>query len=439
VLGTRITDGAGEIPFFTGQFADFAFWITEGTLRKRVLAGGEYMVGNKRNLQQSAAAGDLYTVTPHVDAATLTEVVLADPGAQLSGSAARLTATATPALGATVARVQFLVKGAPLTTPVTGAYETTLDTTTLKNGSYPATAQAFDTHNVTTSSASVTINVNNPPPTVTITAPPAGDIVGTVVWTADAAPGAGMTLKQVQFQIDGKNFGLPVLSSPFSTNLDPLQLKNGEIKLTAIAEDTVGNTTTSDTVTVKVTNPLPAVQITSPAATTAVTGVFAITADARAMGSIPLSTVQFKIAGKDYEKPIKADPSQSTYAVNANAAELNNGNVVITAVATDTAGNSKTSDAVTVTANNPPPTITVQALPHAGAYASFLATSSPGAGMTLQGVQFKVDGSDVGRLLRAGPFVLADYQFSPGDHVVVATAHDTAGNSASAEVTVTTV
>jgi len=248
-----------------------------------------------------------------------------------------------------------------------------------------------------------------------------------------------MTLKHVQFQVDGKNFGSAVLSSPFRTNLDPLQLKNGEIKLTAIAEDTAGNTTTSDTVTVKVTNPLPAVQITSPAATTAVTGVFAITAEAQAMGSIPLDTVQFKIAGKDYEKPVKANPSQTAYAVNANAAELNNGNVVITAVATDTVGNSKTSDPVTVTINNPPPTITVQTLPHTGAYASFLATSSAGAGMTLKGVQFKVDGTDVGGLLRNTPFMLADYQFSPGNHTIVATAQDTAGNSASAEVTLITV
>ncbi len=438
VLGTRITDGAGEIPFFNGQFTDFTFWITEPPLRKRLFVGGEYMVGTRRNLeQQGAASGTLYTVTPDIAAVTFSQIVLADPGMPLSGPASRLTATATPAASASITSVRFLLKGNPLNTPVTGAYETTLNTTTLKNGPYQVTAEATDSKNVTTSSAAVTVTVQNPPPTVAITAPSAGDIAGTVAWTADAAAGAGMTLRHVQFQVDGRNFGSPVPSSPFSANLNALTLKSGEIKLTAIAEDTAGNTATSDIVTVKVTNALPTVQVTSPIANAAVAGAFDVTAEANAGAGMTLESVQFKINGNDYGKPISATPSQSVYTVTANTAGLRNGNVPIVAVAKDTAGNITSSAPVTVKVANAPPTISFLPPSLSGSYVSVVANATPGAGMTLQGVKFVIDDAPVGRLVTARPFMLVEYQLLPGVHTIIATVLDTAGNSASTSTTVT--
>jgi hypothetical protein len=326
-----------------------------------------------------------------------------------------------------------------LNTPVTGTYETTLDTTTLKNGLYQVTAEATDSRNLTTTSVAVMVTVQNPPPTVTITAPAAGNISGTVAWTADATAGAGMTLKHVQFQVDGKNFGPPVASSPFSTNLNAPTLKNGDIKLTAIAEDTAGNTTTSDTVTVRVTNPVPTVQITSPIANATVSGTFDVTAQANAGTGMTLETVQFKLNGNDYGGPINADPSQSVYTVTANAALLRNGDVPIVAIAKDTAGNMTSSAPIRVQVANAPPTISLPTPSRSGGYVSVLAIATPGVGMTLQGVKFVIDEAPVGRLVTARPFMLVEYQLSPGDHTIVATALDTAGNSVSTSTTVTVV
>jgi chitodextrinase len=97
------------------------------------------------------------------------------------------------------------------------------------------------------------------PPTVSLTAPSSGaTISGTTTVNATASDNVGVS--SVQLQVDGANVGSADTSSPYSFSLDTTKLSNGSHKLTAVAKDAAGNSTTSGSVTVTVNNapPVPA-------------------------------------------------------------------------------------------------------------------------------------------------------------------------------------
>ena len=92
-------------------------------------------------------------------------------------------------------------------------------------------------------------------PMVSITAPANNTFVnGTVSVAATAADDVGMS--QVQFRLDGMKLGSPVTGAGPSYGLswDTTTTTNGSHKLTAIATDTAGNSTTSSPVSVTVNN-----------------------------------------------------------------------------------------------------------------------------------------------------------------------------------------
>src|SRR5690349_328171 len=94
-------------------------------------------------------------------------------GATLSGTASIITATASDNVA--VASVQFKVDSANTGLPVTAApYRYTLNTTTLANGNHTLAAVASDTAGNSTTSASVTVTVNNGPPDTTAPSVPTG-------------------------------------------------------------------------------------------------------------------------------------------------------------------------------------------------------------------------------------------------------------------------
>ncbi|HKF04915.1 MAG TPA: Ig-like domain-containing protein [Candidatus Sulfotelmatobacter sp.] len=105
------------------------------------------------------------------------------------------------------------------------------------------------------------------PPMVSLTAPTNGSTVnGTVTVSANATD--NVAVGSVQFQLDGTNLGAAVTGSgpTYSTNWNTTTALNGTHTLSAVAQDTSGNTATS-TISVTVSNMLPAPTISSVQAT----------------------------------------------------------------------------------------------------------------------------------------------------------------------------
>src|SRR6266853_3071546 len=91
---------------------------------------------------------------------------------------------------------------------------------------------------------------------VTITSPDSGSTVSsTVSVTASVSIIGVLTVRGVQFKLDGANLGAEDTSAPYSVPWDTTTASNGSHTLTAVARDSLGVLWTSDPVTVTVFNP----------------------------------------------------------------------------------------------------------------------------------------------------------------------------------------
>jgi hypothetical protein len=257
-----------------------------------------------------------------------------------------------------VAGVEFRLDGGPAVADTTAPYSISWETTGTSNGSHTLTAMAQDTAGNRTTSAPVTVTVFNDTtlPTVIITSPAAGATVsGVVTISASATDDVGVA--GVEFQLDG---GPPVpdTTAPYSISWDTTGTSNGSHTLTAMAQDTAGNRTTSAPVTVTVFNgpppdtTPPTVAITSPASGATVAGPVTISADAS--DNVGVVGVEFSLDGG----PGVADTT-APYSISWDTTGTSNGSHTLTAIAQDAAGNRTTSAPVTITVNNAPlPTVT---------------------------------------------------------------------------------
>ena len=91
-------------------------------------------------------------------------------------------------------------------------------------------------------------------PTVSITAPAAGEVSGTVSIAADATDNVGVA--QVEFLAGTAVLGTDT-SAPFAFDWNSTSVENGDVNLTARARDAFGNITTSAAVAVTVNNTAP--------------------------------------------------------------------------------------------------------------------------------------------------------------------------------------
>ena len=135
---------------------------------------------------------------------------------------------------------------------------TTYSDNALPSGTYyyRVTAQdAAGNVGAASNEASATAIADTTPPTVSITAPPAGTVSGTVNVSANAADNG--TVAGVQFKLDGSNLGAEDGGAPYTFSWDTLSATNGAHTLTAVARDGAGNTTTSAPVAVTVSNVAP--------------------------------------------------------------------------------------------------------------------------------------------------------------------------------------
>jgi glucose/arabinose dehydrogenase len=190
------------------------------------------------------------------------------------------------------------------------------------------------------------------PPSIAITAPNAGMLVGgNVTVTASATDDVGVT--GVQFKLDGQNLGSEVTSPPFSVTWNTTTAAAGAHTLTAVAHDAAGNPATASNVQVTVDNTSPTAKVTAPSGGATLTGP--VTLSANATDNVAVAGVQFKLDGTN----VGAEDASSPYSISWDSTSVPNGQHVITAASRDTAGNTATSNGITVTVSNtapPPPT-----------------------------------------------------------------------------------
>ena len=153
-----------------------------------------------------------------------------------------------------VTRVQFMVNGQNLGSPVTLApFQTSWNTTGL-TGTQTLSAVAFDAAGNSGTANAVTVTIaasDSTPPSVSISAPSAGQSVqGTVTVTASATDNVGVT--RVQFFADGQNLGNPVSTAPYQTSWNTTGL-TGTHMLSAVAYDAAGNSGMATAIPVTVT------------------------------------------------------------------------------------------------------------------------------------------------------------------------------------------
>jgi Bacterial Ig domain len=144
----------------------------------------------------------------------------------------------------------------------TSAYGVSWNTTQAANGTHLLTAVARDAAGNNTTSATVSVTVNNPDitnpditaPTVSLIGPATGATVkGTVNVGATAADNVGVA--GVQFLLDDAALGAEDPTSPYGpVSWNTATVSDGTHTLTAVARDAAGNTTTSAPVTVTVAN-----------------------------------------------------------------------------------------------------------------------------------------------------------------------------------------
>ena len=117
------------------------------------------------------------------------------------------------------------------------------------------------------------------------------------------------------------------------------------------AEDAAGNIGTASNearATVTADTSAPSVSLTAPAGGSTVTGT--IDVNASATDNVGVAGVQFRLDGAD----LGAEDTSAPFTRSWSSATVPNGQHTLTAIARDAAGNSTTSQPVTVTVNNPP-------------------------------------------------------------------------------------
>jgi len=155
-------------------------------------------------------------------------------------------------------------------------------------------------------------------------------------------------------------------------------------------------------------SPPPTAVITAPIGGTTVTGN-AVTVTATAAATLPatVSSVQFQLDGVNIGVPVSSSP----YTISWNTTTAGNGSHILTAIATDSAGQHGTSAGVTVTTSNagpPAPTVSITA-PGAGATVAGTTTVTATVGSSAMpvSVQFQLDGANLGAAVNAAPYSIS--------------------------------
>ena len=137
------------------------------------------------------------------------------------------------------------------------------------------------------------------------------------------------------------------------------------------------------------------VTMTSPVSGSTVSGTVGVSASVGIVGFLTVAGVQFKLDGAD----LGGQDTSAPYSVSWNTTSAANGTHTLTAVARDVLGLQFISDSITVTVanDNIPPTVSISS-PANGATVSgtISVTASAADNVGVVGVQFRVNGANIG-------------------------------------------
>jgi hypothetical protein len=279
-------------------------------------------------------------VTVDVDAPVVTLTAPAS-GAIVSGI---VHMTATAGDNVAVTKVEFydgvVLIGSELDAPYTQSW----NADSVAPGLHTLFARAYDGIGNTTDSAPVLVTVpgkpDTSPPTVSITSPVKNAVIGAgVIWTALATDNVGVT--RVDFY-DGSTMVKSLSSGPFSFAWNTTNVAAGTHKLTVRAFD-AKNSTTSAAVTITIDHTTPSVALTSPSNGAKVSGNVNIAASAS--DNVAVGRVEFSVAGV-----VRCSDASAPYSCPWTVPSGSGKTYALQAKAFDTAGNSRSTAVVTVTA-----------------------------------------------------------------------------------------
>ena len=224
--------------------------------------------------------------------------------------AVTITANASDNVGVT--GVQFKLDGANLGTEITApSYSMSWDTKTISNGSHTLTAVASDAKGNTTTSAPITVTINNDtiPPIVSIINVAGFTTSGSTVTynsqqsiTAVATDNVGVT--SVEFKISKPDGTLLATVAPTTKRLtayvayfDPLKLNGlGQYIITVGATDAAGNKTTSIPFNVTVADKTkPKISVTAPTNNSSIAGKTSVTINTNASDDVRVHKIEILV------------------------------------------------------------------------------------------------------------------------------------------------
>jgi Bacterial Ig domain/Polysaccharide deacetylase len=327
-----------------------------------------------------------------------------------------------------ISSVQLYVDGNPYGMPDTTQiglyqYEILWDTSGVAQGNHVLSVVATDWSGASTTlmSSAVQVDVGPAYPTVALISPTSWTFVRgstPIQTTATSAVGPGA----IALTVDG---------NPIDSLWDSTAVADGTHSIRATITDGRGKTA-SDTATVTVDNTQPATNVSSPAPNGAVTG--SLRAEAHASDAYGVKTVQFAIDGTLVGSPIASPDASSpyTYSATLDVSLLAAGSHTLTDVATDNAGNRRTSAPVTFMIGSAPLSVTVT-LPPDWSYGSKTVpvTAQVTGGTAPISGQLLVDDKPLGTPVTAAPYTFNwdTTKFTDGTHTVAVKATDATGST----------
>ena len=190
--------------------------------------------------------------------------------------------------------------------------------------------------------------------------------------------------------------------------------------------------------------PAPSISLTTPAASSTQSGTINITASAVANSPATMASVQFQVDGTNLGAAVAG--AGPTFTAQWNTATIANASHILTAIATDSFGQTTTSSAVSIVTSNtvtgPAISITAPASGPVSGTVTVTANATAVAGMN--SVQFRLDGANLGSP-QTGPGPAYSVQWNTtgvtGTHTLTAVAtddNDQTATSAPVSVTIST-
>lgn len=255
-----------------------------------------------------------------------------------------------------VTRIEFRVNGVLMMVDSAAPYAFTWYTAQESNGTKSLTARAYDAAGNATTSAAVSVTLNNDKthPVVSIPSPaPNSWVTGTVQVSATATDDRGVV--RVELYADDVKMATQY-APPYGFTWETAGLSAGSHMLYAVAYDAAGNSGgVTQYVTVVIPNAPPEVSLLTPLEGESVSGL--VTLSANATDDVSVLRVEFLVDGA-----IVGGATSNPWSFPWDSTTVANGVYSVSARAWDGSGNSTTSAAVSITVDNgapppPPPTL----------------------------------------------------------------------------------